>query len=526
MPDEVININRNQRPVEIHGTGIVFRAPGLTGRVFYRGSQSPTEVRTAAVRLDPDPLDVGLAEIDGIEVHHMEIEAPTPTVARNEETRAGEGALAADEFEADLPTQDDEYSFVVYRDEDGVTSIHFPYLATPGEALTTRSATDERVFHYRFQLRPQLGLEPRETSVRGWGLAHKIIKFVVGKITVRAAGLAIYGAVWAWESKARAFQDFHGGADYNALLADNPVCFTDWTSLQGKRSLLFIHGTTSTSAGAFSGLKDFEAVANQLYATYENRVIAFNHQTLTKRVAQNVIEFYNRLPPGSGPYTFDVICHSRGGLVARAIKELTGDEIVRLTGTQGWRAPASVTIDRIAFVGTPNNGTELADPNNIPKCLNRLANIATLIPGAGLSIAGVLSWAAFIAEAGFKSLPGLVDQCPGSDLLLALNHPSPATSMSPTNDYFAIQSNYSPAHDSSLAKAILDHAGNTVVDFLFHEDQNDLIVPTLGVSKIDDGVLDSKRVKCFGQVNADNVAHTRFFEQQDTWGHVVRSLAR
>jgi hypothetical protein len=136
----------------------------------------------------------------------------------------------------------------------------------------------------------------------------------------------------------------------------------------------------------------------------------------------------------------------------------------------------------------------------------------------------VLSWAAFIAEAGFKSLPGLVDQCPGSDLLLALNHPSPSTGMSPTNDYFAIQSNYSPADDTSLGKAILDHTANAAVDFLFHNDQNDLIVPTLGVSNIDSGVLDSKRVKYFGQVQKDNVAHTRFFQRQDTWDHALNAL--
>jgi hypothetical protein len=524
MPDEIIALNRNARPVEIRGTGIVFRAPGLVGRVFYRGLQTEAEVRTAASRTEPDPLDIGLAEVGGLEVHQLEISAPTPSVTRAENTRAGEGDLQLDEFEADFPAKDDEYSFVIYRDEDGVTSIHFPSLAAPGETMTTRAAGQEQVFRYRLQLRPALGWEPRETNVRGWGLASKVIKFVVGKVAVRPAGLAIYGAVWAWERKARSFEGLHGGADLGALLAEQPAPYTDWKSLENHRSLLFVHGTTSTTDGAFAELKNFGTVAGQLYSAYGNRVVGFNHHTLTKRVARNAIEFYSQFPKNSGPYEFDVICHSRGGLVARAIKELTPLEIVRLTGEDGWQPPVQVKINRIAFVGTPNNGTDLADPNNIPKTLNRLANIATLIPGAGLSIAGVLSWTAFIAEAGFKSLPGLVDQCPGSDLLLALNHPSPSTSVSPTDDYFAIQSNYEPGKDSSLGKAILDHAGNAVVDFLFHNDRNDLVVPTLGVSKIDEGQLDSKRVKYFGQIQKDNVAHTRFFCEQDTWSHVLRSL--
>jgi hypothetical protein len=278
--------------------------------------------------------------------------------------------------------------------------------------------------------------------------------------------------------------------------------------------------------GAFAGLKGFEEVASQLFSAYEGRVIGFNHHTLTKTVAQNVIEFYDRFPRESGPYTFDVICHSRGGLLARAIKELNAAEIARLSGEGQWTPPIEVKIDRIVFVGTPNNGTELADPNNIPKCLNRLANIATLIPGASLSIAGVLSWAAFIAEAGFKSLPGLADQCPGSALLSTLNQPSPDASVSPTSEYFAIQSNYSPGHDTSLGKALLHKTGDAVVDYLFGSNRNDLIVPTLGVSKIDEGQLDSERVHYFGQVQTDNVAHTRFFEEPDTWSHVLRSLRR
>jgi hypothetical protein len=524
MPDIIIDINRDARPTEIRGTGIVFHAPGLVGRATYRGLRTEGNVRSAATLVEPDPLDVGLAEVGGLEVHQLEIAAQTPSVTRSEDTRAGEGELYGDEFAADFPVEADEYSFVIYRDEDGVTSIHFPTLVPPGETMTTRAASEEFVYRYRIQLRPERGLEPQVVSVRGWSLLNKVIKFVVGKLAVRAAGLAIYGAVWEWESKARIEHLLHGGSNVDALLAEKPINITDWKSLEKKRSLLFIHGTTSTTNGAFADLKRFGPVVEKLYSAYEDRIVGFNHHTLTKRVARNVIEFYDQFPKGSGPYTFDVICHSRGGLVARAIKELTSNEIVRLTGEDTWKPSVQVTIDRIAFVGTPNNGTELADPNNIPKSLNRLANIATLIPGAGLSIAGVLSWAAFIAEAGFKSLPGLVDQSPGSDLLLTLNHPSPSTSVSPTNDYFAIQSNYSPADDTSLAKAILDQTGNAVVDFLFHSDQNDLIVPTLGVSNIDNSVLDCKRVKYFGQIQKDNVAHTRFFERQDTWDHALTAL--
>src|SRR5579859_5441219 len=228
MPDEIIDVDRNARPVEIRGTGIVFRAPGLVGRVFYRGLQTEGEVRTAATKAEPDPLDIGLAEVGALEVHQLEIAAPTPSVTRAENTRAGEGDLQLDEFEVDFSAKHDEYSFVIYRDEDGVSSIHFPSLAAPGETMTTRAAGQEQVFRYRLQLRPVLGFQPRETNVRGWSLVNKVIKFVVGKISIRAAGLAVYGTVWTWESKARSFQGVHGGPDLNALMAEQPVSFISW----------------------------------------------------------------------------------------------------------------------------------------------------------------------------------------------------------------------------------------------------------------------------------------------------------
>jgi hypothetical protein len=117
----------------------------------------------------------------------------------------------------------------------------------------------------------------------------------------------------------------------------------------------------------------------------------------------------------------------------------------------------------------------------------------------------------------FKGLPGLRDQSPGSDLLKALNTPV-ATGANPSADYFALQSNYTPS--GGLAKAIL----NAGVDRLFGEKQNDLIVPTLGVSEIDAAMLDENRVKYFGQKDKDNVSHTDFFSRVEIWKHILAHM--
>ncbi len=62
------------------------------------------------------------------------------------------------------------------------------------------------------------------------------------------------------------------------------------------------------------------------------------------------------------------------------------------------------------------------------------------------------------------------------------------------------------------------------MDRLFGEKQNDLIVPTLGVSEIDAAVLDENRVKYFGQNEKDNVPHTGFFSRAETWKHILAHM--
>jgi len=156
---------------------------------------------------------------------------------------------------------------------------------------------------------------------------------------------------------------------------------------------------------------------------------------------------------------------------------------------------------------------------SIPTKLDRLATIVSLLPDSGTTIAlgAVFSWAGMVAQGVLTILPGLRDQCPGSDLLRALNAPATAA-VNPSLDYFALQSNYTPS--GGLAKAML----NAGVDRLFGEKQNDLIVPTLGVSEIDSSMLDENRVKYFGQNGRDNVAHTDFFSRSETWDHILAHI--
>jgi pimeloyl-ACP methyl ester carboxylesterase len=518
MPDEIFELTGSSLPTELPG-GAVIVAPGLVGVGTYLGRRGRGEVRTATQ--ERNDFDIAIEEAGLEDRHTITLEAPTPTVPVRGQLRGGAAEVRDNEVSLEVPSAPDEFQYAIYQDEDGVVTFHFPTEVAANKSLTTRAATREKVFLYRVELRPVVGGPPQQRVTRGiiGTLAKKLLKVVVGKITDYGAQYAAYGLVWEWEKNWRSFEGFHGGKTED-LLADQPVAFTDWKSLDKQRSLLFIHGTTSSTSGAFAKLNKFTDVSAQIYAAYGGRVVGFNHHTLTKTVVENVVDFYARLAQFPGTYEFDVVSHSRGGLVARTLKELTPAEINSLAGNE-WRVPPGVTVNirKVVFVATPNNGTDLADANNIPGKLDRLATIVSLLPDSGTTIAlgAVFSWAGTVAQGVFKGLPGLRDQSPGSDLLKALNTPV-AAGGNPSADYFALQSNYTPS--GGLAKAVL----NAGVDRLFGEKQNDLIVPTLGVSEIDAAMLDENRVKYFGQKDKDNVSHTDFFSRVETWKHILAYL--
>jgi hypothetical protein len=509
VPDETFGMSGSSNPTELPN-GIVIVAPGLLGIGTYLGKRARGEVR-AATR-ERDDFDRAILEAGLEDRHTITLEAPTPAItAESQSLRGGGGAeLKDNELLLEVPSGPDEFQYVIYQDEDGVVTFHFPNEVAVNKSFATRAATRERVFQYRLELRPVVG--PTQGVTRGimGTVSRKLLKVVVGKLTDYGAQYAAYGLVWEWEKSWRAFAGFHGGQLHD-LLGGHPTSFSDWKLLDKQRSLLFIHGTTSSTAGAFRKLSDFADLARKLYSAYDGRVIGFNHHTLTKTVVENALDFYEQLAGFPGTYEFDVVS---------TLKELPPSEIARLAGKQ-WVLPNGVIVNirKVVFVGTPNNGTDLADPDNIPAKLNRLATIISLLPDSGTTIAlgAVFSWAGTVAQGVLKGLPGLQDQAPDSDLLVALNAAA-VTGSDPRLDYYAVQSSYTPS--GGLAKAIM----TAEVDNLFGKKLNDLVVPTLGVSNIDASGLAEDRVKYFGQNGKDNVSHTDFFSRSETWNHILAHL--
>jgi pimeloyl-ACP methyl ester carboxylesterase len=135
--------------------------------------------------------------------------------------------------------------------------------------------------------------------------------------------------------------------------------------VRAKRILLFIHGTFSKSEMFFAELtatpegRAMLAAAAKKYAA----ILAFDHPTLSVSPILNAMDLEESLAGTTAP--IDVVCHSRGGLVAA-----------------WWLRIGRRKVDNVMFVASPLEGTSLASPPRLKNTLDRLANIADAIEKA------------------------------------------------------------------------------------------------------------------------------------------------
>ena len=110
---------------------------------------------------------------------------------------------------------------------------------------------------------------------------------------------------------------------------------------------------------------EFLARAIEPYAA----VIGFDHRTLSVDPLANAKVLLALLrAPEAQCVEFDVICHSRGGLVVRSLVEY-------LLPSAAW----SGSINKVVFVAVPNAGTNLAEPQRWSKGSERPMIVADII---------------------------------------------------------------------------------------------------------------------------------------------------
>ena len=235
----------------------------------------------------------------------------------------------------------------------------------------------------------------------------------------------------------------------------------------GKRILIFIHGTASSTKGSFGGLTEDStqyqgrSAWRRLQDHYgEDCIFAFEHRTLSQSPLQNALELLKTLPDDA---TVDLVSHSRGGLVGELVSRVGA---VKRNGADGTAAdPVSIDdtdfhifkewgrkhdvdraydldvleqlqaalnacrdgglkIGRFVRVGCPARGTTLAS-GRLDRYLSTVLNLLGMIPLLKASEVYDLTKAFLLAVAKTRTdpeqVPGLEAQMPTSPLVAMVN---------------------------------------------------------------------------------------------------------
>jgi hypothetical protein len=372
---------------------------------------------------------------------------------------------------------------VLYQDESGGMSWHFPDSFVENAAAALGHGDDAETRTARLRLR-EIGKRSFTISARTAAaqaafrsgpptsprlrsgaskLGRKIFRVLLLPILEHLIEKPVGAIVGKIESKHRQTLIRPLTPDNYKTRVETP--FTDWASLQGKRSLLVIHGIFSTTEGVLSLLK--QQPVERWKEHYGGRMIAYDHLTVTQSPEDNARFFLEELARAGGPFEFDILCHSRGGIVARTLAERWPSLVPE----------ARCDIRNIFFVATPNQGSQIGDADHMVEMLDVFTNLVNLLPNGPVlySIEILLAIVKLLAFA-FEQLPGVVSMGTKGYIPDTLNR---ATSKSPAA-YAAAAANYEPKPGDllfSLADSVLDrvfeNGGRQIL--------NDLVVPTEGV---------------------------------------------
>ncbi len=452
----------------------------------------------------PDPF---LANLTATNRWHVE-----QTLTATPKARRGEAAAAP--LTLDVEGGPDDIYIVMTRYASGAIRFHMPN--EPARRGARRGARKISRFSIPVPAAPLA--EPGGRR----GFISAAIKAVVLKVAGKIADFALAKLALLWETatwKLKGRREGWLSVTADGLAGQQLLPPADLSSVSATgRNLLFIHGTFSNTGAAFAGLagtrgshgKTFFEALQDLYG---NRIYGFDHFTLSRTPEENVRLLLEGLPDRAT--TFDVITHSRGGLVLRHLVERR----------ERFGALADrFAVGRAVLVASPNGGTPLASPDHVTQYTNWLSNMLEVFPDNPFTtgvefVSEALSW---IARRLVGSLPGLASMDNNGEIIQALQAaPNP-----PAQAYSSLVANFEP--DTALLQRIIDAGAD-----LFFPTANDLVVPTEGGWRVDPGgssaaAIPGDRIGCFGVggnlSQQRPVNHVNFFEDPGTVDFLVRAL--
>jgi hypothetical protein len=469
-------------PIDLGGT--LLRTPGLAGTAEWHPRQS---ARLRSARSLSEILESALAGavVDAqqvIEINQAHEIRMGGLSTRS--TRFGEPAIVVEPPE---PGEAQE-QFVLATDEAGVMTWNFAEHAGPTGARAARGSGRRRYLVRRFVARP-------DGATRGLigSVGKKLLQVLVFPLVDPLLGAVGDYFALRWEQRKRPYwlrtftpEDYDKN-DGAALAA------ADWPRLASGRALLFVHGTFSRAHAGFAGLpREFMV---DLHKQYDGRVFAFDHYTISEDPQQNVRWMLENIPQAAS-LELDIICHSRGGLVSRALAEKQSEFSL---------GSARLSVRKVILVGTPNAGTPLADTVHMGDLIDSYSNMMNFFPdtAATLTVEGIVTVVKQLAADTMKGLEGLQCMVPSSEFLR--NWLNCGTGLGV--QYYAIASDFRPTNPGLAA-----YVGDRLFQKIFCEAANDLVVPTEGVyQKNGSGLFPIEERHVFGP--GENVTHGGYFCQ-------------
>lgn len=299
--------------------------------------------------------------------------------------------------------------------EDGVWSWHFKENNTTN---TREMLSDDgkQISYFNVPFKVQ------DRTTRGlWSKVVHVFKFAKDWVK-EGSSAAIHNMLLAYEERKIkvGFKRIYPGAGFvEGLTTADP--FTDWGTIKDvikerKKSLLFIHGTGSSIEGGYADVpqKILEVLKNKYPL-----ILGYDHFTLSKTPEDNAKDMLATLKNTGLLDTglkFDIVTHSRGGLVLRSFVELCNGYL---------------NVDNAVMVACPAGGTNLANPgkwDSLAKMINLLTNIFFFTGGAPLKIffnlvGGLVKFASSKLREP-NAIPGVWAMNPNSEFIKKLNQGS------------------------------------------------------------------------------------------------------
>ena len=475
--------------------GWALRAPGIVARgeidVAAPGS------RRAADLTGGGPLEQVFAALQLSSRATIALDVdPTSSVVT---ARRGGQVGASEVCELDVPPPPSGSAQLLLEiGEDGTMTWHPLH-----EEVTTEGRRGAGATHrYRIPLRsaPQRPA-PGERRGLATGIGRHVLKVLLFPITDFALGAMEQGIARAWEKRRAPYCVRAIVPPEYSWTGGGTLTPADWKRLAGGPALLFVHGTFSSAQHCFGRLP--RDTIKALSDRFGGRVFALDHWTLSHDPWENASWFVQQIPDGLS-LDLDIVCHSRGGLVSRVL----AGGLPQLPD-----APERMRVTRLVFVAAPNDGTLLADADHMVKMLDRFTNVLQFLPEEPVEavLESVVAAVKTLAHAGLTHLPGLTAVAPDSACIAKLRALSPGETQ-----YYALAADWEPSDDSPFLDLVKQTVADRVMDRVFEDEKNDLVVPTSGVARASGAGFPIAASRVFEFPPTAGAMHTNLFGQEET----------